>query len=170
MSKTFVILVDSNDNQVGVEEKMAAHEQALLHRAVSVFIMNSKGEWLLQQRAMDKYHSKGLWTNTCCSHPFPGEAAIDAAARRLQEEMGLKAEIKEIFSFLYREELDNGLTEHEFDHVFVGYSDELPLPNADEVMAWKYLAFDDLKEDITHHPDNYTVWFKMIFEKVNKHL
>ena len=170
MSKTYVILVDSNDNQVGVEEKMVAHEKALLHRAVSVFIINSKGEWLLQQRAMNKYHSKGLWTNTCCSHPFPGELALDAAARRLQEEMGLKAEINEIFSFLYREDLDNGLTEHELDHVFVGYSDELPVPNADEVMAWKYIAFDDLKADITYHPANYTVWFKMIFEKVNKHL
>ncbi|HEY9125165.1 MAG TPA: isopentenyl-diphosphate Delta-isomerase [Bacteroidales bacterium] len=170
MSKTYVILVDSNDNQVGVEEKMAAHEKALLHRAVSVFIINSKGEWLLQQRAMDKYHSKGLWTNTCCSHPFPGESTFDAAARRLQEEMGLKAGIKEVFSFLYREDLDNGLTEHELDHVFVGYSDELPVPNADEVMAWKYIAFDDLKTDISSHPDNYTVWFKMIFEKVNKHL
>lgn len=170
MSKTYVILVDSNDNQVGVEEKMAAHEKALLHRAVSVFIINSKGEWLLQQRAMDKYHSKGLWTNTCCSHPFPGESALDAAARRLQEEMGFKAEIKEVFSFLYREDLDNSLTEHELDHVFVGYSDELPVPNADEVMAWKYIALEDLKTDISYHPDNYTVWFKMIFEKVNKHL
>jgi len=166
----FVILVDKNDNEVGQLEKMEAHRKALLHRAISVFICNTKGEWLLQRRAFDKYHSNGLWTNTCCSHPFPGETSQEAAKRRLAEEMGLQADLKEIFWFTYKEPLDNELTEHELDHVFVGVTNELPEINTDEVNEWKYMSFDALKADIENHPEKYTVWFKMIFEEVNRNM
>ncbi len=166
MSDTFVILVDSDDNQIGVSEKMEAHRNALLHRAVSVFICNTKGEWLLQRRALTKYHSNGLWTNTCCSHPNPNESSIDAANRRLAEEMGMRCELNELFSFTYKEVLDNELTEYEFDHVFIGITDEKPTINLDEVMEFKYISFSDLQKDIELNPSDYTVWFKMIFERV----
>lgn len=164
----FVILVDMDDNEVGQLEKMEAHQKGLLHRAISVFICNTKGEWLLQRRAFGKYHSNGLWTNTCCSHPFPDETSHEAATRRLAEEMGLMADLKEIFWFTYKEPLDNELTEHELDHVFVGVTDELPKINTSEVNEWRYIGFDELKTDIEEHPEKYTVWFKMIFEKVNQ--
>lgn len=167
MSDTLVILVDNDDNQIGVSEKMEAHRKALLHRAVSVFIINSKGEWLLQRRALSKYHSNGLWTNTCCSHPYPNETSVDAANRRLIEEMGMKSQLNELFSFTYKEVLDNELTEYELDHVFIGISDENPKINLDEVMDWKYINFGDLKKDIELNPNKYTVWFKKIYERVN---
>jgi isopentenyl-diphosphate delta-isomerase len=166
MGETFVILVDTDDNQIGVSEKMEAHRKALLHRAVSVFICNSKGEWLLQRRALSKYHSNGLWTNTCCSHPYPNETNIDAAKRRLMEEMGMECELNEFFSFTYKEVLDNELTEYEFDHVFFGISDHKPTINIDEVMEYKYITFSDLQKDIELNQNDYTVWFKMIFERV----
>jgi len=166
MTDNEVILVDLNDQPIGTMEKMEAHEKALLHRAISVFIFNNDGLWLLQQRTFDKYHSKGLWTNTSCSHPFPGEDSLAAANRRLSEEMGMRADLKEIFSFTYKQELENGLTEHEFDHVFVGYTNELPQPNPDEVMDYKYLSTNELLQDVKLNPDNYTVWFKLIFERV----
>ncbi|MCG6189196.1 isopentenyl-diphosphate Delta-isomerase [Maribellus maritimus] len=162
----FVILVDEADNEVGLLEKLEAHKNPVLHRAISVFICNSKGEWLLQRRSFDKYHSNGLWTNTCCSHPHPGETNLDAANRRLQQEMGLQAELKEIFWFTYKEPLDNQLTEHELDHVFVGFTDKHPQINTNEVNEWKYLNFEDLKTDIKFYPEKYTVWFKIIFERV----
>lgn len=162
-----VILVDEQDNELGVMEKMEAHLQALLHRAVSVFIVNSKGEWLLQQRNINKYHSKGLWSNTCCSHPRQGESSLEAANRRLFEEMGLESSISEIFHFSYKEELEKGLTENELDHVFFGISDDIPVPNPVEVQNWKYIAFDELKNDIEANPDHYTVWFKKITDRVN---
>ncbi len=166
----FVILVDKADNEIGLAEKFDAHKKALMHRAISVFICNSKGEWLLQRRALDKYHSNGLWTNTCCSHPYPGETSQEAAHRRLEEEMGLKTQLKEIFWFIYKENLDNELTEHELDHVFIGFTDEHPKINTSEVNEWKYLSFEALKADIESHPDKYTVWFKMIFERVRTEL
>ncbi len=166
MSDTFVILADNDDNQIGVSEKMEAHRRALLHRAVSIFICNTKGEWLLQRRALTKYHSNGLWTNTCCSHPNPNESSIDAANRRLMEEMGMRCELNELFSFTYKEVLDNELTEYEFDHVFIGITDEKPIINLDEVMEFKYIIFSDLQKDIELNPNDYTVWFKMIFERV----
>lgn len=166
MIDNFVILVDSDDNQIGVSEKMEAHRKALLHRAVSVFICNTKGEWLLQRRALSKYHSNGLWTNTCCSHPFPNETNIDAAKRRLMEEMGMESELTELFSFTYKEVLDNELTEHECDHVFFGITGQRPTINLDEVMEFKYITFSDLQKDIELNPNYYTVWFKMIFERV----
>ena len=170
MDKTYVILVDKNDRVVGKIEKIEAHEKALLHRAISVFILNSKGEWLLQRRALNKYHSGGLWTNTTCSHPYPNESVLMAAVRRLQEEMGLKCELKEIFTFLYKEKLDHNLSEYELDHVFVGYSDSTPTINEKEVMEWKYISFEEIKFEIALNPSNYTVWFKKIFTRVNDNL
>ena len=168
MIENEVILVDVNDNPIGTMEKMEAHEKAVLHRAISVFIVNSQGEWLLQQRTLDKYHSKGLWTNTSCSHPYPGESSLDAANRRLTEEMGLKAELTELFSFTYKQELENNLTEHEYDHVFYGISDELPQPNPNEVMDYEYISFTEMKKNVEQHPENYTAWFKLIYERVGE--
>ncbi len=170
MMQEQVILVDSNDTETGVMEKMEAHRKARLHRAVSVFIVNSKGDWLLQRRALEKYHSNGLWTNTCCSHPKPGESSIDAAHRRLMEEMGMKAKLRELFHFIYKEPLDNELTEYELDHVFVGISDDEPNINTDEVLSWKYVNYHTLKQDIEENPENYTVWFLKIVERVHQHL
>ena len=165
-----VILVDTNDNPIGRMEKMEAHKKAILHRAVSVFICNSKGEWLLQQRTMDKYHSKGLWANTCCSHPYPGETAHEAANRRLREEMGMSAELKKLFHFTYKAELENGLTEYELDHIFFGVSDTLPTPNPEEVMNYKYISASELNRDIVSNPDKYSAWFKLLFERVHQYI
>ncbi len=170
MIENNVILVDTADNETGVMEKMEAHRKALLHRAISVFIFNSKGEWLLQKRALDKYHSGGLWTNTCCSHPFPGESNLAASNRRLSEEMGINANLKELFSFIYQEKLDHDLTEHELDHVFFGISDELPQINTEEVMDWKYVSYFKLYKDIQSNPQNYTVWFRKIVERVHQYV
>ena len=170
MKESLVILVDENDNETGTAEKMEAHLKALLHRAVSVFIVNSKGEWILQRRAFDKYHSNGLWTNTCCTHPHPGESNIESAKRRLQEEMGIECDLTELFSFTYKEKLDNELTEHEFDHVFFGISDKDPEINTSEVEEWEAVSFDNLQMDIEINPSDYTYWFKEIYEKVNSHI
>jgi isopentenyl-diphosphate delta-isomerase len=149
---------------------MEAHKKALLHRAVSVFIVNLKGEWVLQRRALDKYHSNGLWTNTCCTHPNPGESNIGSARRRLSEEMGIDCDLIELFTFTYREKLDNGLAEHEFDHIFYGISDKDPVINTTEVEEWEAVSFDDLHNDILKNPLNYTFWFKEIYQKVNLHI
>ncbi len=170
MREEQVILVDENDREMGVLEKMEAHRNPVLHRAISVFIINTKGEWLLQQRAFDKYHSRGLWTNACCSHPRPGERNVEAAKRRLREEMGMEAELTELFHFIYREQLENGLTEYELDHVFVGISDELPRINIDEVHHYKYVTYRELKKDIEKNPGSYTVWFLKIVDRVNEYL
>lgn len=161
-----VILVDENDQQIGLMEKMAAHEQAHLHRAFSVFIFNSNGQMLLQQRALSKYHSGGLWTNACCSHPRDGETAIAAATRRLQEEMGFNTPITPAFQFTYKAAFDNGLTEHEFDHVFVGkYDGEIHL-NMEEAENYDFGLVEDIETDIQQNPTNYTEWFKIAFPKV----
>ena len=168
MDKTKVILVNSNDIQTGTMEKMEAHQMGLLHRAVSVFILNSKGEWLLQQRAAEKYHSPGLWTNTCCTHPYPGESNEDAANRRLMEEMGVQAKLKKIFDFTYNEKLSNQLIENEFDHVFIGITDSTPSPDKSEVMAIKYIDFSTLEQNMNIYPEKYTVWFKKIAKRVMK--
>jgi isopentenyl-diphosphate delta-isomerase len=170
MKEPHVILVDINDLQTGTASKLEAHEKALLHRAVSVFIVNSKGEWLLQRRALDKYHSNGLWTNTCCTHPFPGEAARDAATRRLREEMGMQCELTYLFSFIYQGKLDNDLTEHELDHVFLGVSDDEPVINRREVDDWKHVSWDELRKDVKDNPSEYTYWFRKIFEDVDNHI
>ena len=170
MKEAQVILVDKNDIQIGITGKIEAHQKALLHRAISVFIITSNGEWILQKRALNKYHSNGLWTNTCCSHPYPGESAIDAANRRLIEEMGISCELKKSFDFIYKEKLDNELTEYEFDHVFVGISDNPPVINLDEVVEWKQIRYEDLHKDILANPGNYTFWFKEIYQRVNKNI
>ena len=165
MDKEYVILVDEADNQVGVMEKIEAHEKALLHRAFSVFVLNKKGELMLQQRALTKYHSPGLWTNTCCSHQRAQESSLAAGKRRMQEEMGLSCDLNELFSFIYKAPFDNGLTEHELDHVLLGYYDAAPVINPEEVAAWKWMKIADVKTDIALNPDNYTAWFKIIFER-----
>ena len=150
--------------------KMEAHEKAVLHRAFSVFIMNSKGETMLQQRAAEKYHSPLLWTNTCCSHQRLGETNLQAGKRRLQEEMGFQTDLKELFSFIYKAPFDNGLTEHELDHVMIGYYEGEPKVNRDEVEAWKWMKPEDIKNDMKRAPESYTAWFKIIFEKFYDHL
>ena len=160
-----VILVDENDQQVGLMEKIEAHEKALLHRAFSVFIFNDKNELMLQRRALSKYHSPGLWTNTCCSHQRDQETTLDAAKRRLMEEMGFVTELEERFSFIYKAKFDNGLTEHEYDHVLAGTFNNVPNINKEEVEEWKWVALKDVQKDIGKNPDNYTPWFKIIFEK-----
>jgi isopentenyl-diphosphate delta-isomerase len=169
-SREEVVLVDCEDQMIGTMEKMAAHQSGALHRAFSIFIINSKGQWLLQQRALDKYHSGGLWTNTCCSHPRPNETNLEAGIRRLDEEMGLYCEIEQLFNFTYQCELPNGLIEHELDHVMVGFTDDAPTPNADEVASFQYIDPEALEEAIHKHPEQYTVWFKLCFEKVKDQL
>ena len=164
MSIEKVILVDENDNQVGVMPKLEAHQKGLLHRAFSVFIFNSKYELLLQKRASSKYHSGGLWTNTCCSHPREGEEILDAAKRRLIEEMGIDTSLRKVHDFIYKAELDNDLTEHEFDHVLYGIYNEDPIINKDEADDFKWIDMDSLNEDIKTNGDNYTIWFKIAFE------
>ena len=166
MKEEEVILVNKENEQIGTMPKMEAHEKALLHRAFSVFIVNDDGEIMLQQRAASKYHSPLLWTNTCCSHQRVGESNLDAGKRRLQEEMGFEAELKELFSFIYKAPFDNGLTEHEYDHVMIGNFNTEPKINPEEVEAWKWMV----KKDITDNPKEYTVWFKIIFEKFYQHL
>ena len=168
--KEYVILVDDADRPIGLMEKMEAHEKGLLHRAFSVFVFNSKKEILLQQRAFSKYHSPGLWTNTCCSHPREGETNIQAGERRLWEEMGLRIPLKELFSFIYKADFDNGLTEHEYGYVLVGCSDDIPVVNPKEVASWKWLPLEAIKEGIAQSPQQYTAWFKIIFDKFYHHL
>ena len=162
-----VILVNDKDMETGVMEKMEAHLTGTLHRAISVFVFNSRGEFLLQQRAHEKYHSGGKWSNTCCSHPRPGESPNSAANRRLKEEMGITCKLIHWFSFTYRAELDHGLVEHEFDHVFIGVTDDEPSPNASEVAAFKYITRDNLEREIKGNPDQYTEWFKLCFERIS---
>ena len=159
-----VILVDEKDNQVGLMPKLEAHQKGLLHRAFSVFIFNSDYKLLLQKRASSKYHSGGLWTNTCCSHPRDGEDTIDAANRRLNEEMGIKTSLRKVFDFIYTAELDNNLIENEFDHVFYGVYDIDPIINTDEAEDFKWVDMETLKNDIENNKDQYTVWFKIAFD------
>ena len=165
-----VILVNEKEEQIGLMEKIEAHEKALLHRAFSVFVFNRNGELMLQQRALTKYHTPGLWTNTCCSHQREGESNIEAGKRRLMEEMGFTTELKDTISFIYKAPFQNGLTEHEFDHILVGHYDEDPNPNPDEVNAWKWVSLEDVKEDMKVNPDVYTEWFKIIFDKYYNHI
>ena len=162
-----LILVDENDNLIGVEEKLKAHIDGSLHRAFSIFIFNSNNnQLLLQQRALSKYHSAGLWTNTCCSHPRPHEEVLVAAHRRLMEEMGFDCKLNEAFSFKYKVDFDNDLTEHEWDHIIIGYYDQNPVPNPEEVETYKWVDIPWLQKDIEENPENYTVWLKICLEKV----
>ena len=164
MSMENVILVDEKDNQVGLMPKLEAHQKGLLHRAFSVFIFNSDYKLLLQKRASSKYHSGGLWTNTCCSHPRDGEDTIDAANRRLNEEMGIKTSLRKVFDFIYTAELDNNLIENEFDHVLYGVYDIDPILNKEEAEDFKWIDMETLKNDIENNKDQYTVWFKIAFD------
>lgn len=163
-----VILVNERDEPIGTMEKIEAHRKAALHRAFSVFIFNSKGEMLLQQRALNKYHSAGLWTNACCSHPAPGEATADAAHRRLQEELGFSTSLEKIFDFTYQTAFDNGLIEHEFDHVFAGQYEQRITPNPEEVKDVCYKNLEDIQQSLETHPQKYTSWFHIAFPKVKE--
>ncbi|MBE7697341.1 isopentenyl-diphosphate Delta-isomerase [Tenacibaculum finnmarkense] len=163
--KEQVILVDAHDNPIGLMEKIEAHEKALLHRAFSVFVFNDKKELMLQQRAADKYHSPLLWTNTCCSHQRDGETNLGAGKRRLQEEMGFVCDLKEVFSFIYKAPFDNGLTEHELDHVMVGTFNDEPNINKEEVENHKWMTLEAVKKDMEKNPEIYTAWFKIIFKE-----
>ena len=165
----YVILVNDRDEEIGTMSKMEAHEKALLHRAFSVFIVNGRGEVMLQQRAPEKYHSPGLWTNTCCSHQRQGESNIEAGKRRLQEEMGFQTELRELFSFIYKAAFDNGLTEHEFDHVLLGFYDREPRINREEVSDWKWMKPGDIKADLEVNSGAYTAWFRIIFDRFYEH-
>jgi isopentenyl-diphosphate delta-isomerase len=165
-----LILVDENDSPLGKMDKLLVHQKGLLHRAFSVFIFNSKGELLLQQRADTKYHSGGLWTNTCCSHPRYGEELSEAVERRLMEEMGMKCETEFAFSFIYFAAFENGLSEHELDHVFVGTSDIAPTPNSAEVKNWKYINLASLEKDIEKHPKNYSEWMKICLPRLKTYV
>jgi isopentenyl-diphosphate delta-isomerase len=170
MPEEQVILVNEKDEPIGLMNKLEAHEKAVLHRAFSVFILNDKNEIMLQQRARQKYHSPLLWTNTCCSHQRNGESNIEAGSRRLFEEMGFKTELKELFHFIYKAPFDNGLTEHELDHVMIGYFNGKPETNQEEVENWKWMCIEDVKNDILLNPKIYTVWFKIIFDEFYHYL
>lgn len=164
--KDEVILVDENDNEIGRMEKMEAHQRGELHRAVSVFVFNGVGKLLLQQRAAGKYHSPGRWSNTCCTHPQPGETSIEAAHRRLREEMGMDCNLIKWCELLYRAEFDNGLTEHEYDHIFIGVTNNLPVLNPAEVASYRYVEMEDLKKAMDWTPEDYTPWLGLCLKQI----
>lgn len=170
MKEEMVVLVNEKDEQVGLMPKLEAHEKAVLHRAFSVFVFNDAGELMMQQRALSKYHSPGLWTNTCCSHQRDGESNIEAGKRRLEEEMGFQVPLKEVTWFIYKAPFDNGLTEHELDHIMVGQFNGEAQINQDEVAAWKWMPLEAVKQDIENKPELYTAWFKIIFDKYYQHI
>jgi isopentenyl-diphosphate delta-isomerase len=163
-----VILVNEADKEIGTMEKMLAHERAALHRAISIFIFNEKGEMLLQQRATKKYHSGGLWTNACCSHPRPNEDVESAATRRLYEELGFKTPLTKVFDFVYKASFDNGLTEYEFDHVFAGKYDGVIHPDINEIQDYCYKSMDEIERLLQSHPHKYTAWFSLAFPRIHK--
>jgi isopentenyl-diphosphate Delta-isomerase len=165
MNNDYVVLVDANDNELGIMPKLEAHEKGVLHRAFSIFIMNDRHELLLQKRAAHKYHSANLWTNTCCSHPQKGDNVIDAGKLRLQQEMGFSVPLLELFSFIYHAQFENNLIEHELDYVLLGKYNSDPIINEQEVSDSKWISIDDLNIDIVRNPKLYTVWFREIFDK-----
>ena len=165
-----VILVDENDKEIGTEEKIKAHQEGKLHRAFSIFVFNSRNELLLQKRARTKYHSGGLWTNTCCSHPRPGEVLKEAVHRRLKEEMGFDCQLEEVFSFIYQTKFGNDLFEHEYDHVFLGRFDGQPVLNPQEAEDWQWIGLEELERDIKENPEKYTYWFKIALPKLVSYL
>ena len=164
----FVILVDEQDNAIGTMEKQQAHVEGVLHRAFSIFIFNSEKKLLLQKRASSKYHCGGLWTNTCCSHPRENETVLEAANRRLNEEMGMSCDLQSIFSFVYKAEFENGLTEHEFDHVFFGQSNQTPTLNREEVEDFRYVGMEELQIEINENPAHFTPWFLIALDRVKE--
>jgi len=164
-----IILVDKKDRAMGTGEKLQVHKAGKLHRAFSIFVFNSRGELLLQKRARGKYHSGGLWTNTCCSHPRAGEKLEQAVHRRLKQEMGFDCPLTEAFSFIYKVKFEDGIYEHEFDHVFVGRHEGTPAPNPEEVEGWKRVSMKELKKDIRKNPGNYTYWLRIAVDKLDSH-
>lgn len=168
MKEQEVVLVNENDEPIGLMEKMEAHKKGLLHRAFSVFIFDKKGNMLLQQRAADKYHGAHLWTNACCSHPFSDEKVENAAKRRLKEELGFTTDLHQIFSFTYHAKVENDLIEHEFDHVFAGEYESDIHPNSNEVADYSYKPIDEIKKEMEQHPEKFTSWFKIAFPKIEK--
>jgi len=167
METEYVVLVDEKDKELGTMEKMQAHREGKLHRAVSVIIFNSKKQMLLQKRAHVKYHSAGLWSNACCSHPRPGESPVNAAKRRLYEEMGIRSELQKMFDLTYELKLEDNLSEHEFDYVYAGISDDVPLPDPMEVSDWKFMDLRAIESNLKEDPGQFTGWFKLIFEHIN---
>ena len=161
-----VVLVDSDDREIGQEDKLAAHQRGVLHRAFSVFVLDDRGRMLLQRRAPDKYHSGGLWSNACCGHPRPGEAVGEGARRRLREEMGFDCPLEPAFVFTYEADVGSGLCEHEVDHVLIGRFNGRPTPDPAEADAWRWATVTDLARDVLHEPDHYTAWFKIAFERL----
>jgi isopentenyl-diphosphate delta-isomerase len=170
LNRDLVITVDENDVPIGTIDKMEAHRQGVLHRAFSIFLLNDNNELLLQQRAYSKYHSGGLWTNTCCSHPMPNEGTGEAAKRRLEEELGVAATLQHIFSFTYKADVGDGLTEHEFDHVYIGKHNGNCTPNPEEVQAYKYLSLDKVAEWIQQKPEQFTEWMKIVFSRFHEYI
>lgn len=168
MKENLVITVNNKDEPLGLLDKLEAHKSGVLHRAVSVLVFNSKGEWLLQKRNLKKYHSGGLWSNSACSHPFENEGNLECAERRLYEEMGMRCSLKKSFHFIYKEELGNGLIEHEFDHVFFGFTDDAPMINEDEVSDYKYISTEGLLKELKVNPNAYSSWFKLIVPLVSE--
>ncbi len=164
MQQNLVVLVDELDQEIGLMEKMEAHQKGILHRAFSVLVFNSQQELLLQRRAFGKYHSEGLWTNSCCSHPYPGETILDAGKRRLKEEMGIEVDLHKLFQFVYKAQVDNNLIENELDHVLIGYSDETPHLDLNEVSAFQWQKLEKIEEDIQLNPAAYTAWFQLIIK------
>lgn len=160
-----VVLVDSQDRELGTLGKARAHAEGRLHRAISVFVLNGRGEMLLQRRADGKYHSPGLWTNACCSHPRPGEPAPDAARRRLREEMGIDCPVSPSFSFIYRADVGGGLVEHEYDHVFLARYDGDPVPDTDEVGGWRWIPLEALRGEVAASPERFTTWFRLVLAR-----
>lgn len=170
MSAIEVILVDQHDRQIGTMEKLEAHLKGRLHRAISIYVFNSHHELLLQRRASGKYHCGGLWTNTCCGHPLPGEATAAAAQRRLQEEMGMSCPLLPVFEFSYRLEMPGGLVEHEFGHIFFGLSDSLCVLNPEEADGYQYQSLNDIRHAFAAQPESFTPWFKLVFPSVVRHM
>lgn len=168
MNRNNVVLVDQSDVEMGTMDKLAAHEQGHLHRAFSIFIFNDKGQLLLQRRSYDKYHGGGLWTNTCCSHPQMNEIVLESAKKRLKFEMGIDCDLEWVYSFIYKEKVENDLIEHEFDHVFKGFSNDIPVPNLDEVSDYKWMNVSDISNDIAQNPRHYTVWFRQALPELIK--
>lgn len=165
-----LVLVDNNDTAIGAMDKLQAHKEGRLHRAFSIFVFNSANELLLQKRHQDKYHSGGLWANTCCSHPRPNESLQAATHRRLQEEMGFDCDLRPGFSFIYKIKFDNGLIENEYDHVFIGHYDDDPEPNPMEVESWQWLSLPALQQQIRQQPDNYAHWLQLVADKITAYV